>query len=110
MARHKGVAPNYLQAGAYSATLHYLKAVAAAGTDDGPAVVAKMKATRVNDFQMKNVAIREDGQVMRPGYVVQIKAPADSRSPYDYYKVGSEIAAAQLWRPLAEGQCGFLKK
>ncbi|MBL8287312.1 MAG: ABC transporter substrate-binding protein [Rubrivivax sp.] len=110
MARHKGVAPNYLQAGAYSATLHYLKAVAAAGTDDGPAVVAKMKATRVNDFQMKNVAIREDGQVMRPGYVVQIKAPGDSKSPWDYYKVGSEIAAAQLWRPLAEGQCEFLKK
>lgn len=110
MARHKGVAPNYLQAGTYSATMHYLKAVAAAGTDEGPAVVAKMKATPVNDFQMKGVAIREDGQVMRPGYVVQIKAPSESKGPFDYYKVGSMIPAAQIWRPLSEGQCEFIKK
>lgn len=110
MAKHKGVAPNYLQAGAYSATLHYLKAVAAAKSDDGPTVVAKMKATPVNDFQMKNVAIREDGQVLRPGYVVQIKSPAESKAPFDYYKVGAVIAADKVWRPLAEGQCDFVTK
>ena len=110
MAQHKGVAPNYLQAGAYSAALHYLKSVAAAGTDAGPTVVAKMKATAVNDFQMKNVPIREDGQVMRPGYVVQIKSKAESKAPFDYYKVGSVIPAEQVWRPLAEGNCDFVKK
>lgn len=110
MSRHKGSAPNYLQAGAYSATMHYLKAVSAAGTDDGPEVVAKMKSTPVNDFQMKNVQIREDGQVMRPGYVVQIKAPAESKAPYDFYKVGAEIPAEQVWRPLSESPCDFVKK
>lgn len=110
MARHKGVAPNYLQAGAYSAALHYLKAVAAAGTDDGPKVVATMKSTPVNDFQMKNVSIREDGQVMRPGHVVQIKSPGESKGAYDYYKVGAEIPAVEVWRPLSESQCDFVQK
>jgi branched-chain amino acid transport system substrate-binding protein len=109
MERNKGVAPTYIMAGAYSATLHYLKAAAAAGTDDGPAVVAKMKATPVNDFQMKNVRIREDGQVMRPTYIVQVKTPAESKAKYDYYQVKGEIAADQVWRPLAEGGCDFVK-
>ncbi|MFX8949790.1 ABC transporter substrate-binding protein, partial [Acinetobacter baumannii] len=53
MERNKGVVPTYIMAGNYSAALHYLKAVEAAGTDDGPAVVAKMKAMPVNDFSMK---------------------------------------------------------
>ncbi|MFO1327178.1 MAG: ABC transporter substrate-binding protein [Rubrivivax sp.] len=110
MAGHKGVAPNYLQAGAYSAAMHYLKAVAAANSDDGAAVVAKMKSTPVNDFQMKNVAIRDDGQVMRPGYVVQIKTPAESKGPFDFYKVGAEIPADEVWRPLAESACELIKK
>lgn len=110
MARHKGVAPSYLQAGAYSAATHYLKAVASVGTDEGQAVATRMKATAVNDFQMKGVAIREDGQVMRPGYAVQIKSPAESKGAFDFYKVGGTIAAAQVWRPLAEGNCEFVKK
>ncbi|MFO1199384.1 MAG: ABC transporter substrate-binding protein [Burkholderiaceae bacterium] len=109
MARNKGVAPTFFMAGGYSATMHYLKAVAAAGTDEGGAVAAKMKATPVNDFSMKNVAIREDGQVMRPMYAMTIKSPAESRGPWDYYKPGAEIPAAQLWRPLAEGGCEFVK-
>jgi len=58
---------------------------------------------------MQNVAIREDGQVMRPMYAMTIKSPAESRGPWDYYKPGAEIPAAQLWRPLAEGGCEFVK-
>jgi branched-chain amino acid transport system substrate-binding protein len=109
MERHKGVAPTLSQAGAYSAVMHYLKAVQATGTDEGGAVVARMKATPVNDFQMKNVPIREDGQVMRPTYVVQVKAPADSRGKYDVHSVKGELPAEQIWRPLAEGGCDFVK-
>ena len=97
-------------AGAYSAATHYLKAVQAAGTDEGKAVAAKMKATPINDFQMKNVSIREDGQVMRPVYIVQVKAPADSKSKYDLYSIKGEIPADQAFRPLAEGGCDFVKK
>ena len=108
MERNKGVVPTYIQAGAYSATLHYLKAVAAAGTDRGDAVAAKMKQTPINDFSMKNVKIREDGQAMRPTYIVQVKGPGESRAKGDYYKVLGEIPAEQAFRPLNEGGCDFI--
>jgi len=109
MDRNKGVVPTYIMAGAYSATMHYLKAVQAAGTDEGEAVVARMKSTPVNDFQMKNVPIREDGQVMRPTYIVQVKTPAESKGRYDFYQIKGEVPGDQVWRPLAEGGCEFLK-
>ncbi len=109
MDRNKGVVPTYIMAGAYSATMHYLKAVQAAGTDEGKAVAAKMKATPINDFQMKNVPIRADGQVMRPVYVVQVKAPEQSKSKYDLYQIKGEIPAEQAFRPLTEGGCDLVK-
>lgn len=108
--RNKGVIPTYIMAGAYSATTHYLKAVQAAGSDEGKAVVAKMKATPVNDFQMKNVSIREDGQVMRPIYIVQVKTPAESKNKNDLYSIKGELAPELAFRPLAEGGCDFVKK
>jgi branched-chain amino acid transport system substrate-binding protein len=108
MERNKGAVPTYIHAGAYSATMHYLKAVAAAGTDAGDAVAAKMKATPINDFSMKDVKIREDGQVMRPTYVVQVKSPAESKGKGDYYKILGEIPADQAFRPLSEGGCDFV--
>jgi branched-chain amino acid transport system substrate-binding protein len=110
MDRNKGVAPTYIMAGAYSAAMHYLKAVAAANSDAGEAVAAKMKSTPINDFQMKNVRIREDGQVMRPVYMVQIKAPAESKSKYDVFNIKGEIPPDQIHRPIAEGGCDFVKK
>jgi len=108
--RNKGVIPTYIMAGAYSATTHYLKAVQAAGSDEGKAVVAKMKGTPVNDFQMQNVSIREDGQVMRPIYIVQVKTPAESKNKNDLYSIKGELAPEQAFRPLAEGGCDFVKK
>jgi branched-chain amino acid transport system substrate-binding protein len=110
MERNKGVVPTYIMAGAYSATMHYLKAVQAAGTDEGTAVMAKMKGTPINDFAMKNVQIREDGQVMRPTYMVQVKTPAESKGKNDLYSIKGEIPAEQAFRPLAEGGCDFIKK
>jgi len=108
MDRNNGVAPTYLMASAYSATTHYLKAVQAAGTDEGGAVMAKMKATPINDFSMKNVQIREDGQAMRPVYAAVVKSPAESKGKYDYYTLKGEIPGEQVFRPLAEGGCDFI--
>lgn len=105
-----GVPPTFTNAAVYSAVTHYLKAVKDGGTDAGPAVVAKMKATRVNDFMTPNAPIREDGQVMRPVYPVEVKSPAESKYKYDFYKVGAPIPAEQIFRPLAEGGCDFIKK
>ena len=88
---------------------HYLKAVAAAGTDEGEAVMAKMRELPVNDFEMKNVAIRADGQVMRQLYAARIKTPAESKYPYDYYEIVSTVAATDAWRPASESVCSLLK-
>ncbi|MGJ3699795.1 ABC transporter substrate-binding protein [Variovorax sp. AFSI2.2] len=109
MARNKSVVPTYIHAGAYSATMHYLNAVKAAGTDDGATVAAKMKAMPINDFFSKDVRIREDGQALRPVYAVQVKKPAESKGANDYYTVRAEIPPEQTWRPLAESSCDFIK-
>lgn len=110
MDRNNGVAPTYIMASAYTAATHYLKAVQAAGTDEGGAVMARMKATPINDFSMKNVRIREDGQAIRPVYVVQVKQPSESKGRYDFYNVRGELPGDQVFRPLADGGCDFIKK
>lgn len=110
MERNKGVVPTYIMAGAYSATMHYLKAVQATGTDRGDVVAAKMKETPINDFWSKNVRIREDGQVMRPTYIVQVKTPAESKGKYDFYKLKGDISPDEYFRPVTEGGCDFVKK
>jgi branched-chain amino acid transport system substrate-binding protein len=108
-AAFNGRIPNEAQASTYSAVSHYLKAVAAAGTDEGDAVMQKMKALPVNDFEMKNIKIRADGQVMRPLYAARIKAPSESKYPYDYYEVTSTVAPEDAWRPASESACELLK-
>ncbi|RYX98256.1 MAG: ABC transporter substrate-binding protein [Comamonadaceae bacterium] len=110
MDKNNGVIPTYIQAGAYSAAMHYLKAVRDAGTDEGVAVMAKMKATPVNDFSMKNAKIREDGQLIRPTYPMEVKKPSESKGKYDLYKVGPEIPGDQVFRPMADGGCDFVAK
>ena len=86
-----------------------LKAVAAAGSDDGDAVMAKMKQLPVNDFEMKNVTVRADGQVMRPIYAARIKSPQDSKYPYDYYEVVGTVPGEDAWRPASDSVCPLLK-
>jgi branched-chain amino acid transport system substrate-binding protein len=100
---------NEAKAATYSAITHYLKAVAATGTDDGDAVMKQMKHTPINDFEMKNVTIRADGQVMRPLYVARIKTPAESKYTHDYYEITGTIAPEDAWRPAQESACGLLK-
>ena len=99
-----------LQAGAYSAVTHYLNAVKAAGTTDGKVVAAKMRELPINDFQMKNVKIRADGQAMRDYYLFEVKAPGESKSQWDLYKLIGTVPADKVWRAAAESECPLLKK
>jgi branched-chain amino acid transport system substrate-binding protein len=109
MERYKNGVPTYIHAGAYSATMHYLKAVKAAGTDEGAAVAAKMHQMPVNDFFSKDVKVRADGQVMRPVYAVQVKKPSESKANYDFYSIRGEVPPEQAWRPASESACDLLK-
>ena len=102
--------PNMIHAGVYGAVTHYLKAIQAAGTDEGIKAVAKMKETPINDFYTKNGRVREDGRVIRDMYLFEVKAPADSKGPWDYYKTVRTIPAAEAFRPMDQGNCSFVKK
>jgi branched-chain amino acid transport system substrate-binding protein len=101
--------PNLTTAGVYSATAHYLKAVAAAGTDEPKAVMAKMRELPINDFMTKNGKLREDGRVLRDMYLAQVKSPAESRGKDDIYKILATVPADKAWRPLNEGKCPLIK-
>ena len=109
MARFNGRAPTFLQSGAYSAVSHYLQAVKATGTVEGEQVMAKMKATPINSFEMKNVQIRADGTTLRPMYLVEVKTPAESKEPYDVYKIVATVPHEQVWRTPAEAGCYLMK-
>lgn len=98
-----GRAPTMHQAGVYSATLHYLKSVAAAGTDETQAVLEKMRETPVNDMFAHNGTIREDGQMIHDFYLVEVKSPSESKGEWDYYKVLSTVPGEQAFQPL--GSC-----
>jgi branched-chain amino acid transport system substrate-binding protein len=102
--------PNMVQAGVYSSTTHYLRAVAAAGTDDTDAVMAKMRATPINDFFAKDGTIREDGRMVHDMYLYEVKKPAESKRAWDYYKPVAEIPADQAFLPLADSRCPLVKK
>jgi branched-chain amino acid transport system substrate-binding protein len=104
-----GMVPGLLHAGNYCAANHWLKAVRDAGTTEADAVVAKMKATPVNDFYNTDVKIREDGRVMHQMYLWQVKPVAASKSKYDFCEKLTTIAPAEAWRPLSEGGCPLVK-
>ena len=97
--------PTMAQAGTYGAVLHYLKAVQAAGTDDGPAVVTKMKELPIDDFFTKNGSVRADGRVIRDMYLFQVKTPEESKGRFDYYKLLDTVPGEQAFRPMSEGGC-----
>ena len=105
-----GRMPTMVQAGNYGAITHYLNAVKAAGTTDAGKVMATMKATPINDFMTKNGKIREDGRVIRDMYLFEVKPPAESKGPWDYYKQLGVIPAADAARPLSESDCPLVKK
>lgn len=108
-AKH-GAPPTMMQAGVYSATTHYLKAVREAGTDDTQKVQAAMRKMPVNDFMTKNGSIREDGRMMRDMYLLEAKKPEESKGEWDLMKVLATIPAEQAFRPLGESECPLVKK
>ncbi|SFV09194.1 ABC transporter substrate-binding protein [Pseudoduganella namucuonensis] len=102
--------PTMAQAGMYSAVTHYLKAVKAAGTDETTAVMKKMRETPVSDVVIPKGTLRADGRVVHDMLLVQVKKPAESKAPWDYYKVVDVIPAAEAFRPLAQSGCPLVKK
>jgi branched-chain amino acid transport system substrate-binding protein len=97
--------PTQTQASVYSAIRHYLKSIEAAGTDEAKAVMAKMRELPVNDFYTKNGHLREDGRLVHDMYFAQVKTPAESTRPWDYYKILGTIPGEQAFRPMSEGGC-----
>ena len=106
-----GAKPTMVQAGVYSSTLHYLKAVQALGSSaDGAVVVAKMKALPTDDEAFGKGSIREDGRKIHPAYLMQVKKPEESKYPWDYARVVAVIPAEEAFRPLSQSECPLVKK
>lgn len=105
-----GHMPTMSQAGVYSAIHHYLEAVQALGSKDPDKVMAKMRATPINDFMTHNGKLRIDGRVLRDLYLFEVKSPAESKGPWDYYKELRTIPANEAFRPLDQGGCPLVKQ
>jgi branched-chain amino acid transport system substrate-binding protein len=108
--RNRQIHPTMIHAGVYSAVTHYLKAVAALKSDDGTKVIAKMKETPTDDPLFGKGTIRADGRKIHPMYLVEVKKPAESKYPWDYYKIRATIPADQAFRPIDQGDCPLVKK
>jgi branched-chain amino acid transport system substrate-binding protein len=104
-----GRMPGMVQAGTYSAVLHYLRAMEAAGTVDGKAVADKIRELPVDDFFAKG-RVREDGRMMHDMYLVEVKTPSESKAKWDYYKVLRRIPAEEAAQPLSESKCSLVRK
>ena len=108
-AKMGGKEPTMVQAGVYSAVLHYLKAVAKLKSDaDGRAVVAEMKKMPTDDPLFGKGSIREDGRKLHPMYLYEVKKPSESKYPWDYYKLIQEIPANEAFRPLKDSACPMI--
>jgi len=106
-----GARPTMEHAGVYAGVLHYLKAAEALGdTSDGAKLVVKMKELPTEDPLFGRGAIRADGRKIHPAYLFEVKTPAESKAPWDYYKLVATIPADEAFRPLAESECPLLKK
>jgi branched-chain amino acid transport system substrate-binding protein len=108
--RNRGIHPTMIHAGAYAGTLHYLKAIEAAKTDDGTKIIAQMKTMPTDDQLFGKGTIRPDGRKIHPAYLFEVKKPSESKGPWDYYKTRATIPAEQAFRPLADGGCELVKK
>ena len=109
LSRH-GAMPAPSQAGNYSAVLHYLRAVAATGTDEAKTVIAKMHELPIQDDVIRHATLREDGRLLHDTYVFQVKKPAASKGEWDLYDLVGTVPAAQAFRPLDQGKCPAVAK
>jgi branched-chain amino acid transport system substrate-binding protein len=102
--------PSSIQAADYSATLTYLNAVKAAGTDDADKVMEALRKAKINDMYAKGGTIRADGKMIHDMYLMQVKKPDESKKPWDYYKQVAKFPGDQAFNSLAESKCSFIKK
>ena len=104
--------PTMVQAGVYSSLIHYFKALEALGGNphDGRAVVAKMKEMPTDDPLFGKGSIRADGRKIHPAYLFEVKKPAESKYPWDYYKLVATIPADEAFLPLEKSVCSLVKK
>ncbi|MCL8383565.1 ABC transporter substrate-binding protein [Xanthobacter aminoxidans] len=100
-----GKPPTMMQASIYGAVMHYLKAVQGTGTDGAKPVMAKMKATPINDFMTKNGEVRADGRVIRDLYLFRVKKPEESKGEWDLLEQVATIPGKDAFRPMSEGGC-----
>ncbi|WP_421912095.1 ABC transporter substrate-binding protein [Marinobacter sp.] len=107
MARVDGKIPSMAQAGAYSSTMHYLKAVEAAGTDNSDAVMAKMKETPVEDFFSRNGYLRIDGRMVHDMLQVRIKNADERSNENDIFAIEKVIKGEDAFLKLEDGGCAF---
>lgn len=103
-----GRMPTREQAETYSAVRHYLRGIIATNSTDGARVMAWMKANPVDDFYAPGARLREDGRLVRDIYLAQVKSPAQSRQPWDYYTILSTLPGDQAFRSMAEGGCPYV--
>ncbi|RZL93480.1 MAG: ABC transporter substrate-binding protein [Variovorax sp.] len=101
--------PSSMQAGDYSAVTTYLKAVKAAGTDDGDKVMTTLKSTKISDMFTKSGSIRTDGRMVYDMYLRQVKTPAESKYPWDYYKTVRKIPGDEAYTTKVESKCALWK-
>lgn len=107
MARMDGKIPSMAHAGAYSSTMHYLKSVEAAGTDEGKAVMAKMKETPVEDFFSRNGYLRKDGRMVHDMLQVRIKTAAERKDGNDIFAIEKVIKGDDAFMKMEDGGCEF---
>ncbi len=108
-AQHKGAMPTMAHAGVYSSVLHYLKAIEALKSDDGPKVVEQMKKMPSEDDVFGKGKLRQDGRHVHDMYLFEVKKPSESKGPWDYYKVRATIPADKAFRPEKDGGCPLVK-
>ncbi len=109
-AKMGGKMPTMVNAGTYSSTLQYLKAIQAVGTDDPDAVMKKLKEMTLNDATVKGGHIRQDGRMVHEFYLYQVKSPSESKGPWDYYKLVATVPGDQAFQPLSQSRCPMVTK
>ncbi len=105
-----GTMPSTNHAGIYSAVRHYLKAVAAARSDEARTVIAKMREVPIEDEVVRNARLREDGRMVHDFYLFQVKRPAESKGEWDLYSPLATIPGDDAFRPLSQGMCPAVAK
>ena len=100
--------PTREHAETYSAVHHYLQALITERSKDADKVIRRMKATPVDDMYASGAVLREDGRLTHPVYVAEVKAPEESKYPWDYYKIISTLTPDKAFRPMVEGGCDFV--